>query len=753
LALAELWDRLPPGLRARADTLEMTRDASLRPLPDVPHSVVSAPWRGRVRVAPLASLQDAMADHGHLAASVEEDARELWQRRIVHALVHAEDEQHGWSKDPSWRGLSGWGEGAPGRPAERDPLSFAEPAGRASSAEDLASMAEQVLRARALPHDGASAAVCRQRAKARFVVENIGGDWDAAGCASLADVGLDPVEVEAIELLHIEASPRSPASLAGHMALAVRYGGARSRTDVYQLAADTGGEAARGPVYVARGLLGGFASRVFREPYSRTLLRYSADNRSVRRLRLRLDDEQELRLLERLDDMRLGWERPYLFLTRNCTHLVKDLVEWSTGETIRLPAIYGPDALLGALSRKGLVEEVARDRVDAFGLHERAALARELRLDVERRQRDLAPGLDERFAATWSRSGDARGGAYRAIGEVAARVAPEEPGAAEQLVSYLAWSEASERHLAQRRPDNEMDPAMAGLWEALQLAPMTTASLRDADSAMLAGLRAEDSRQNVGRTGARPGQTQHSPLRAGMASAGVDLGDGTAIPWMGWSSAVYDHNMGAPRRFAAAEGLGIRLLATELRLAPTTGGGGMRLRAIELDRIYGLRPAGNIGVHVAVFDLERPVDPTQPARWTAFEAGPLVELAQVGDHRFQVLAGGGVATGLLALEGLAAPASWEPDLRLPMRLSVAIGAPHEALTHASAQASWSARPRTGEPIVAGGVDGSLRLGAVSGRDLALRGACEVEGTSTAVVAGAWQEANRSCALGIRIERY
>jgi hypothetical protein len=748
-ALAAVEAQLPASLQAAWDELALARSAVATVELDEPHAVVSMPARGRALVAPLEAVQAALGCAGS-GPSCEEAASEHWRRRILHALVHHEDAVRGWSASPTWRRLSGWGEGLGRGAVERDALSFAEPAGRASAAEDFATMAEQLLRSARLPRDGATPPECRQRAKARHVGQVLALDRRPSTCATLAEVGLGADQVEAVELLHIEASPKSPASLAGHLAVAIRLGGAAPRLDVYQLAADTGGAQARGPLYATRGLMGGYPSRVVREPYNRTVLRYAAENRAVRRLALRLGPEQELRLLERLDDIRQGWDRPYLFLTRNCTHLVRDLVEWATELPVSLPAIYGPDALLGALGRRGLLEELPRERIDAYGQHERAQAAEALR----RAARGAAGAQDEALRAALddseARDPATRAAAYRAIAERAQEASALDPDRAAALVRSLIWAEERERLLAVQRPDAPRGPGMAALWEALSVAPLRPGLVAEADAALLARLR-EDEARRAGREQAA-GPTLHTPLRGAQADLGVERAAEGELQWVGWSTSLYEHPLGATRRFAAAEGLGIRLLATELRVAPATGSVGGGLQVIAVERVFGERVVGAPGVQVEALGFERPVDGGGAARWTGVAFGPTLGLLSLDHHRLRLRAGARLQAGLEAPEGLREVSAWERDLRLPLELVAGAGSRREPLRRIDAWGAWTPALLQARPSASGGARASWRLGALWERDLAAVGACEAEAPLTGAVL-ALGEATGGCSLGLRVERY
>ncbi len=741
--------RLPARLREARVTLARGAAPTLPADLTTPHTVVR-PAFGALVVG-VEGLEDRVAD-----AAV---AERLLARQLVHALAHRLDAREGWSRSAAWRDLSGWG--PVGGPAEEDTLSFATPHGRASAREDLATLAELYFVPEALPGETLAAPRCRVPSKWRFLEARVGPPAaDDTRCATLAEVGLDPDAIEAIEVLYARASARSPASLVGHLLVALVYAPTATtpgRTDVYELAATTDGAARNTPGYVLRGLFGGFGSRVQREPLRFAVLRYAGENRGLQRFRLHLDAEQERALLARLDELRQGWSRPYLFLERNCTHLPKELLEAALGVDLGLPAIYGPDALLGEVERRGILEPMPATSLEEHSAQDRAALAARLRDDAAAAliaaRPDLAPGLAAAFADTRARRAEDRARGYAALGELAAG-APAELDAA--LLRYLAWSDQVENlrfvRLGTGMPP-EGDPAVRALWAAM-------AAARTGEEAEAAPEGAEPEGadpEGAGPEGAEPegaepegaepegaepesapppragdptgdaalmgllGQTErrgttHTPLRRLAVGSVVDHAGGATVPGLTLGSHLYGFEMGEARRYAAATGTAVHLLPWELGISleaePALEA---HVTALTLRRIVGAEAFGNTGYYADLADVN--LRSRGGSVVTGLDAGVALELWQHDEHRHHVALTGGVALG----SGDYGGRGWRGGLGLPVRLFARFGSATQALTalelEATWQPTWTADDAWSDADARLG--GRLRLGEVADVDVAL----------------------------------
>lgn len=623
-------------------------------------------------------------------------ARAIWHRQLIHALVHRLDAEQGWSREPRWRALSAWG-WAPGSPsAEADLLSFANPYGAESAAEDLATLAEYLLSDAALPGDPALPARCRLRTKSRTLMAHLGLPPREQGCASLAEVGLDPAQIGEMDVIYARASSRHPASLVGHLMLGLGFGG--GRMEVYQLAAFTGDTAEQNPLYVLRGLSGGFPSVVLRASWWSVVQRYARENRGVQRFRLRLSPEQRERLLLRLDETRQGWDRPYLFLTRNCMHYVVELVEAALDSSLNLPRVSGPDLLLARLARMGIVEPVPPTYADELSYTDRARVARELRAESLARLAEANPGEAGRLRAAGrdldARSPGARARGYDTLTALAPTLGPDNAALA---LRVLALSEPVEGlHAVRTGEDNASARALrraSAAWSAGGDHPP------DTSAELLAAL-----------GGAAPdfSQPPHVPLlRLEMMAGSV-----ASTPVFELSTALYDMRLGEPRSFAAPVGVDIRLFPLS---ASVQGGAAPRLEgsfsALELRRIYGLAPLANPGLYATVLHAER-LD--GPLRLSPIEAGVALELAQRAQHRDSLGVSAGMAWGL---SPFAPSPAWDTVLRAFGRL----GAPSEPLSGVTLEAQLVRRGFGDEATLryGGRLGAQLHIGELQGVDSAL----------------------------------
>ncbi|MFT4628540.1 MAG: hypothetical protein ACI8PZ_007236 [Myxococcota bacterium] len=670
--LAALARDLPPALTALTPTL--IRDSSQPD--DGLHPGVEPTRRGRELVL-----------HGPGEAV---DAREL-----VHALAHRLDAEHHLSTDPDWTRISGWGRyGRRRTPLEHARSGFASDAGLTSALDDLASTVALAFTPPA-PGDPAVHPRCRMPAKWRFVEEYIGPPLPGGDCAGLTHAGLDPAAVTHLDLVFIRASTGHVASIAGHTALRVDLApsGQPPRSDAYTLSAVTGGEGGAG--YVLRGLTGGWLSAVSRQPYSTLAHTYAIEEgRDLERHRLLLDGDQRLAVLERLRELREGWQRPYLFFRRNCTQLPRALGEAAPGRPLRLPTSAPPDALLAALYRRDLLTPQPVDALQDVALQVRAAAASGLR---RREARAAAVRL-----RTVSGAPSRRAFGYAAWGDTAA-AAPAEALVARDRV--LDWSGTVERARLLTLPPSQAD-AQTAVFDALRGA---RGAVRDAAAAHAIELATvSNPRAALLDAVQRPPPTgsAHTGLRA------VWLGgawDGASTPWVVLGSQVYRSRLGEGRRFALAPGLQVSFLVGSLGLRPgpepavrTEG------QLFELVRVAGDTPFLLPAIHLRVGDLSLAREPSAtPLAATWVELGPGVELWQAGLHRHHLLITAGLAAHTTT--DLSQPSgTGGTGLGLPIRTELALASP--GLTELVLSGLWRPVFATGGRRTDRGADARLRLG-------------------------------------------
>lgn len=722
--LDEQAARLPPAWRALPVRL-VVHDAA-----DPLHPLVAP--RGREVAVDL--------DHLDLA---NPEVRDRAGRALAHALTHRLDAREGWSADPRFRALSGW----PGRPwrgpaSEADPLQYARPAGMASPAEDLATLADDLL----FPSPvGEGSPRCRARTKWRYLVEQTGLDpIPEAACPSLDQRGLDPDRVSEIDLVLISAAGRA-ASVAGHMLVALRGPedeGPREET-AYGLVADTTGSP-HGLRYLARGILGGFPSRLVAEPLQSTLLRYTqGERRDVRLYRLTLSEPEKRAFLQRLDEIRLGWDRPYAFFDDNCVLLPEELAVAALGERIRRVRPLSPDVLLGQIARQGRLELVPPESLDHWSLDALAAEAARL---ARREGRALvrAGALERRtLRALGEAEVEARIPAYQALEARAARIAAD-PGSREAALRLLAWRDPVERALWVRDPRH---PEHTGPSPALDAIRAATLAIRGADppdpaelgdAALLAALSRDDE-----------GSSDHTPFRPLRLAPALVAAPQGAWAGLSLSTALYEGRTSPGRRFPLSDDPVITLLAEELLLSPDLSA---RRSRTELLRIRFQRDTSRLvgaGAELEAGDvlLDSGARTALTATWASARA--MVGLAP--GRRWQR------DLRLLAGPALRTDSAVDPLLPLHLALPVGVearlgsGRQQRTLLLATAELapslSWAEAPWLDERA---GLELGLRLGQIRGVDLVLSASADgrwgLPGQPEA-----WREA--SARAGLLLERF
>lgn len=638
----------------------------------------------------------AVAGHHLRVAPHADDA--VRTRALVHAFVHIADHDAGWSTTSRWRSLSGWG-ALGGRPAESAPFAYVDPAARRSAAEDLAWTVTSTLDAVAAPPSADDDPRCRLPSKVRYLAE-VGIDVAPRDCPGFEDVGL---EAETLELVYASGSTRSVASVAGHLLVALtrRDDAGLVHRDTYALVANA--HTPLTPVDALAALVGGTPSRIVSVPYASVVAGYAwADDRDVRRYALVLDDAQRARFLGRLDELRQGWDRPYVFLTRNCTALPVELLRAALGEAWTPSAIESPEAVLGELDRLGLLRPEPVERVEELGRGVRARAARGLVVAAAR----TTPALRGLVA----RSATARIAAYHALPDAL----PADVGTLVAADEALAWADRAEpraRHAPGADPSSE-SPALAALRDAK--AQVRTRAL--AAGAGLASFGGGDDALVDATAVPRETFGSHSPLQVWSVDGGVRDG----VAWGGFESALYDSAVGEPRRYAAGSTAGYTALRAGLAV---TADGTLRLDGLVFS-VHTLVPTvGPLGLgaygDVLALDAWDVRTGESTTRWG--EAGGLLGLwsGRPGTPL------GWVSVGLALDTRGERDAAWTGRVGLegPVGLHVALPGPRHALTTTGFDLRWAPRLTLDGRVRADTTarwTTRVRVASVAGADVALQ---------------------------------
>ncbi len=681
-----------------------------------------------------------LGNHPQMAdwVTAEGLADALAHRQIAHALGHQLDQSKHWSREQDWKHLSDWDSGR--RAGEKDLLAYATVQGATHRREDLATSIERYSVPDLLPSDRFEEPRCMIPAKWRFLDSHFDRVPGPSACADLAEVGLDPDEVVAIDIVFMAASTASAASIAGHTAVALTFkstetGTTRQRS--YALQAHTGGLS--GLQYISRGLTGGWAGQVDENSYRGLAIRYSeGDDRDLHRFRLQLDDAQKRRVLERLDELQQAYRRPYLFFTRNCQELPRELAEVALGERLRLPPAYPPNTLLAAMDHAGLIERVAPEFVIEHALSSRTAAVRRL---TRRAVRDLVDRDDARTLRRdlGSRRAEHRTRGYATLSEGIASGAIAEQGwpAVDDL---FAWASSTERQLTPNQPTRDaLRGARAQLGRVAEAAGVDLRAGASSEDRLLAQLAPPPTRGSL-----------HTPLRRfGVHAMARDEGDGLS-PWVVLTSQWYGNRMGAAQRYRLVNGLEVAVLKGEVQInislpiAVRT-----RWLLFSLTRVRGDALAMNSGMYFRVVDglLQRRVHTGVDVTWVGL--GGVLELLQLDQHRhhLQVRVGAAVRTTRThETEG----ATGVIGVGLPAEARLALGSGRQALTELRFEGSW-------QPVFAIGGPWQER----SARAVLRARAFEAFGVDVALTADAravygnplWPEGQRELRVGVELEPF
>ncbi len=657
--------------------------------------------RGKLVVRDL-ELEQRTEDWLRIHPDVQADPAQLSQallaRQIAHVLVHELDS--GASRSERWRGISDWGSWGPG---EQDLLSYANPYALSSPAEDMATAAEHLLTGIDLPGDPSLSGTCRLRTKLRAVSELLAlPEPDFSACSSLEGVGLDPAQILGLELLYVLASSADPSSVGGHLMLGVRHReDGRERLDAYTLVAVTDGTPSTSPMYVVRGLSGGFPSIVRREPFAMMVLRYAQEDRGIQRIPLQLSGAQLRAGLERLDEVRVAWSRPYLFLTRNCTQLPKLILEAALGADLGLPDIYGPDSIIGAAQRLG-VAELEDELADTPSPVDRAQVAEQLRWEAAGRALQSAPSpeLDAALDQVQSRRPEERGQAYLALGAMAGRGV-----VAEELSLFLLFSESVEQEDGVLNPQS---PAVQGLWKGLSLCgvmdPQVQVGAVQARAMVEQGLQPKELPEHT-----------HSSLRRVSVSGGVDA---KASPRLEVSTHLYAYGLGEARRYPLADGLDVSVLPLWIALgAPQDSGPvalGVQASLVHYQHIKNDRHVMNPGFVLRGASLLW--QSAGPSAIEPIQASLALELLQGRGHQHHLGISLGVAPGWTRLP----EQTLQGGLGTPIGVFGRLGSGQAGLTGLQLDATltplWAAESVWWSRSA---LSGQVRIGELRGSDVAL----------------------------------
>ncbi len=463
------------------------------------------------------------------AGELDEKLRErlMYRRAAVHLVVARLDERYDWSRSRTWRQINGWYRDEPRNEAERG---YSRPLGRRSAHLDLVTFAEEFF---ARPEqlfaaagesgsDGPPAGfdpddsiVCRMFTRSRFlrrVTREVAGRWEPPGRVNASELDgawnaagtgcpdfeqwLDFEHFEGLELLYAAASSDQPESLFGHLLVHARYTNEASvfragAQPVFQFGAIT--DTGVGPLgYVFGGMFGGFSSvlefntlRAIRRLY----LRY--EERELRRYRLRLTREEQLRVMQRIWEAERHVRYRYHFFRHNCASFLLDLLRpVLEGELGRQPGpIVLPAHVLDALAATDNAE--GRPVLES-GYGGWSSSTGRARRAVERRRRRLeqlralarvgaAAGarLEQLHADLESPDASRRRRTYRQLGEWVEEFVARgdearevrEPEVMRLLVDYLYLGTVVERYAVERARFERLEAAL----EVIGVSERTTA--------------------------------------------------------------------------------------------------------------------------------------------------------------------------------------------------------------------------------------------------------------------------------------
>ncbi len=263
-------------------------------------------------------------------------SRDLQVRRaLVHLVMFHVEQSTRWSQEAAFRSINGWPRPRPiaadDRPANLDTYGYSRPLGMRSATLDLITFAEEYF-ARPDGGDPDMAAECQHFSKTRFFDDRLpellpGFEPSPRGECPAFQAWARPDVLAGVDLLLAAPTARRPESLYGHLLLHVRYEGSGPGFEpVYQFGAVTDTDISP-MTFFGRGLTGGFPT-ILELATFRAIDRHFLQHqqRSLERYHLRLDDEEGLRVLERIWETERRVRYSYAFLTRNCASFLVDLL-------------------------------------------------------------------------------------------------------------------------------------------------------------------------------------------------------------------------------------------------------------------------------------------------------------------------------------------------------------------------------------------------------------------------------------------
>lgn len=348
-----------------------------------------------------------------------DERRLLWRARAtVHAVLARWDEAERWSQAPTWRRVNGWV-----LPFERPTAlrefalnsahtAYARPRGQASARLDFLTFAEAALvPVTALPVDDQLR--CQEFTKHRALAQLFGATWEPGPCPAF-DAWHRADELDALEVLMVQASGRAAESLFGHLLVRPVWRSSIGPTfeSVIQFAAITLPRS--GPVHLVRGTFGGYWLGVFTISLTDLLReKLSGEQRGLTRWRLNLTAREQRRFLERTWELERRGRFAYHFFSDNCATVLVWLLEASLEEPhlVSWPGfITAPADVLDSLFR---ARRASGERLlaQAFPSWEStSAVAR--RDEAARRRLERRMGVD--WAGVHGPDVDRRRAAYRA---------------------------------------------------------------------------------------------------------------------------------------------------------------------------------------------------------------------------------------------------------------------------------------------------------------------------------------------------
>jgi hypothetical protein len=483
----------------------------------------------------------------------------MLKRAVVHEITHILDKRTDISASQGWKRISGWTRRSAFMPAALDARSgeFATPWGARSPAEDLATFAEIFFVPPKLgPLDADQAPSCRFATKHKFFRLRFPSHPDPAAdiqCTGPQDAGLHPDRVGEIHILLASPSFRRVASIGGHLVVAVEVKtGEQSKWHTFTLLADDGDGSDGWFEKVVLGIFGGYPSRVVREPYDTTRLRYvETEGRDLQRYRLILDDQEKARLLERLDHMHLYWRRPYLFFQRNCTALVDELINVIETEPMPSPFMTTPDRTLAELSHRERVVPIPPDPERDLSA---PTISRLTRRDLSTARHALC---GDPFSSTRSAENAAESTAIQAVIDSAAALDQEECWkAAARFASLHAPLDRALRMASTQKDGASASAPRASLSRIpLEHRRSAKASFRDTVSRAFATQRP---------SGPGTSATPYSPITVGAL---FQLDDpAQPVPMLFVERALVDLRHSQPRQYAPASGIDLTVLQSSIAL-------------------------------------------------------------------------------------------------------------------------------------------------------------------------------------------